>query len=586
MKFRALITGAVALAIVASFALAPAAPALALQPGDARVAGTITDSVSGAGLPNVCIVNGPVAIRCWTIPNSVGDYEVIIPGIGGVNYSTNIQFFLPGYTSQSHNVTVTGGSDIPLNVALVLTTPGSTPPTTTAPAWVGNPPPPDPARPTFTVYLPNIVRMLGGRYGWHTPFIIQNVGAVSTNLSVKYYTFSDGSLVATRTATVLPGRSFVGSPNDEGDLPADTQFSVVITSVGSPVVAVVNEHQGGPGITAEALSYSGLSSGSTKVNLPLVSKLAGGWLTTMIMQNLGAATASVNATFNRLDAVAAPVTLTRVVQPGRSQFIDPRSELTLADGAEYAVTVTSVEPIGVVANAHNDLPGSVAPMGDSYNGIPNVINTTSYSPYVPKNTDGVGRSSRVVIQNAGTTAVMPSITLNAYVGGVQTTVTAPSIEPGASWSFVPAVADGESSMVVAGGTFAILTTAISPATAMFYTGTSTPATKLYLPNVTRTLSGGAGDLGWTTPILIQSADATAATLRWYRFSDGSLVTTQPLTLTSGATTRVDPRLVPGLSDNTQYSVVLESPGNLVAIVTELNLLAGDNAMIYKAFLQP
>jgi hypothetical protein len=166
-------------------------------------------------------------------------------------------------------------------------------------------------------------------------------------------------------------------------------------------------------------------------------------------------------------------------------------------------------------------------------------------------------------------------------------VTAPSIEPGASWSFVPTEADGEYSIVVAGGTFAVLTTAISPTTAMFYTGTSMPANKLFIPNLTRKLTlDPVADPGWNTPILIQSADATAATLRWYRFSDGSLVTAQPVTLTAGATTRVDPRLVPGLTDNTQYSVVLESPGQVVAIVTELNLLAGDNAMIYKAFLQP
>ena len=587
MKFRSLTSALAALAVVVGITISAGTPAAAV-PGDARIYGKVTDSVTGAPLDNVCVVNGPVASVCWTRTNTVGDYEVIIPGLTGVNFQTNIQFFRTGYNTRSDNVTVTGGSNLELNVTMVSQTPGQPPPPATPPCnpCIGNPPPPGPPTPTFTVYLPNIVRMLGGRYGWHTPFIIQNVGTASTQLDVKYYKFSDGSLVATRTATVLPGRSFVGSPNDEGDLPADTQFSVVITSVGSPVVAVVNEHQGGPGITPEALSYSGFSSGSTKVNLPLVSKMAGGWLTTMIMQNLGTAMTTVTGTFRRVDGTGTPVTISRAVQPGRSQFIDPRSESALTDGAEYSVTFAATEPFAVVANAHNDLPGSPAPMGDSFNGIPNVTNTTTYSPYVPKNADGVGRSSRVVIQNAGTTAATPSITLRAYVGGGTTTVTAPSIEPGASFSFVPTVTDGEYSMVVAGGTFAVVTTAISPATAMFYTGTNTLATKLYMPNVTRTLSGGAGDPGWTTPILIQSADATAATLRWYRFSDGSLVTTQNLTFASGATVRVDPRTVPGLTDNTQYAVVLESTGSVVAIVTELNLLAGDNAMIYKAFLQP
>ena len=30
---------------------------------------------------------------------------------------------------------------------------------------------------TTTIYLPNIVKMLGGPDGWNTPFIVQNVGS-------------------------------------------------------------------------------------------------------------------------------------------------------------------------------------------------------------------------------------------------------------------------------------------------------------------------------------------------------------------------------------------------------------------------
>ncbi|HET8568886.1 MAG TPA: hypothetical protein VFM93_07870 [Candidatus Limnocylindria bacterium] len=586
MTFRAILVALVVFASAFAIVAAPAAE-VAAAPGDGVVKGKITDAVTGTPLENVCVINGPVAAVCWTHSNSVGDYEVVLPGIPS-GYATNLQFFRSGYTSASRDVVVNPNTTQTLDVQMQPTSPGQPPPSVAPPCspCLGNPPPAAPPPPTFRVYLPNVTRMLGGRYGWHTPFIVQNVGTANTQLRVEYFKFSDGSLVATRNAPVLPGRSFVGSPNDEGDLPADTQFSVVVTSVGSPVVAVVNEHQGGPGVTPEALSYSGLSAGSTKVSLPLVSKMAGGWLTTMIMQNLGTATTTVTATFKRLDQ-AGTATITRVVQPGRSQFIDPRVEPSLVDGAEYAVTMTAPEPFAVVANAHNDLPGSPAPMGDSFNGVPSVTQTISYSPYVAKNADGVNRSSRVVIQNAGTTAAQPSITLTRYGGGTPTTVTTPTIEAGSSWSFVPTVADGEYSMVVGGGTFATLTTTISPLTAMFYTGTSTLANKLYMPNVTRVLTQDpVADPGWTTPIIIQSADATSATLRWFRFSDGSLVTNQVVTLTPGQATRVDPRSVTGLTNNTQYAVVLESTQQVVAIVTELNLSAGDNAMIYKAFLQP
>ena len=226
------------------------------------------------------------------------------------------------------------------------------------------------------------------------------------------------------------------------------------------------------------------------------------------------------------------------------------------------------------------------PMGDSYNGVPAPTETTTYLPYIAKNRDGIARGTRVVVQNTGTAAATPTLTLLPFGGGTPETLASQPIEPGASFAFTPVAADGEYSLTITGGTFAALATTLSPATAMFNTATSTTASKLFMPNLTRTLSGGPGDPGWTTPIIIQSADAVAATLKWYRFSDGALVTTQTVTLTTGASTRVDPRTVAGLTDNAQYSVVLDSAGTLVAIVTELNLSGGDNAMIYKAFLQP
>jgi hypothetical protein len=79
--------------------------------------------------------------------------------------------------------------------------------------------------------------------------------------------------------------------------------------------------------------------------------------------------------------------------------------------------------------------------------------------------------------------------------------------------------------------------------------------------------------------------ASAVRLSWYRFSDGALVTTQTVGgLTYGTSVRVDPRLVPGLADNTQYAVVVEAPFAPVAVIeTELNFQGGDGAMAFEAF---
>jgi hypothetical protein len=571
---------AAALIAVATLVAAPRASA-AVTLG---VTGTVKDATSGLPLDNVCVTLGP-PLRCWTATNAQGQYLIDLTGLGPAGQQWTMWFLRGGFEGQSQTITVNGLET--LNVSLVrspgVTSPPAvpTPPNLVQPV-VGAPP----VSTAFTVYLPNITKTLGGPTGWHTPFIVQNVGTVSTQLTVAFYAFSDGSLVATRSATVLPGRSFVDSPRDEADLPGNSQFSVVINAVGAPVVAVVNEHQG-PGAGNEALSYSGISTGSTSVYLPLVSKNAGGWLTTLIMQNVGTVATSMTASFVSLDGTKTG-TITRTIDPGRSQFIDPRFEGALADGTEYSASLTASQPIAVVSNNHHDLPGVTPAMGDSYNGVAASTATTTYLPYVAKNTDGVGRTSRVIVQNTGTTAATPSISLLPFGGGNATSVSAPQLAPGGAFQFTPSVADGEYSGAVSGGTFAAVVATVSASgTALYYTGTAGPSSKLFVPNITRKLTQDpTTDPGWNTPILIQSATATSATLTWYRFSDGSLVTTQTVSLAANVTTRIDPALVSGLADNNQYAVVIESAGTLVAIVTELNLIGGDDAMIYKGFAAP
>lgn len=77
---------------------------------------------------------------------------------------------------------------------------------------------------------------LGGPDGFYAPFIVQNVGTTTTDLQVSFYRFSDGSLVTCRKITgVGPGTSFADVPNNDGDLPGNSQFSVVVRSFGAQV---------------------------------------------------------------------------------------------------------------------------------------------------------------------------------------------------------------------------------------------------------------------------------------------------------------------------------------------------------------
>ena len=438
-------------------------------------------------------------------------------------------------------------------------------------------------QPTTIIYLPNIVKMLGGADGWNTPFIVQNVGAAPADVTFEFYRFSDGGLVRTRTVTALaPGTSVFDSPNHDEELAADGQYSVVIKSFGSQIVAVVNEHQHeADPLRQEALSYDGLTSGSTKVFLPRVAAVALGWYCTVITQNLGPSFAAVVADFRSFDGTKT-AQLTRAIPPRGSKFIDPRFETALTAGTEYSVVMTSTQPIGVVVNCHAESPrGS---RSYSYDGVLASSEVTAFGPYIAKNAT---QRSRILIQNQGTTAAHPVMYLYPLGSFAWVKIDGPAaLQPGAVWEYDASSAPGleaERTVVVEGGQFALLVEILGSGNAMAYTGNTEWATRLYLPNITKTLGGPTG---WTTPFVLQSQGAFVATVRWYRMSDGVLVYTQKpvfglLLRRSGY--KIDPRSYPQLADNTQYAVVIESSaGGVGAVVLETNDRGGDSAMAYEA----
>jgi hypothetical protein len=476
-------------------------------------------------------------------------------------------------------------------------------------------------QPTTTIYLPNITKTLGGPDGWVTPFIVQNIGTAATTLEVSFYRFGDGALMACRKIGGLqPYTSFADVPNNDADLPGDSQFAVVVRSFGAQVVAVVNEHQNEHSATrAEALSYTGFSAGATSTYLPFIAKPTPApcpavpqteltcnlrWLTTFIMQNLGTAVATVTARFQSYDG-AVTATLTRTITPGRSQFIDPSVEPGLTAGRYYAVTLTSTQPVGAIVNAHDDAPTQTAPRAFSYNGVAQPTAGDIFVPYVRRD-GGAARSlpGGVAIQNAGPSDATPTLTFQRLGGAGPVSISAPApIKPGAAWHFDPEIYAsvggyqlcaaagpgrcidlGEHSLVVSGGTFAVVSAVLAPGNAMGFSGAPAETNRAFVPNVTRTLGGPSG---WTTPIVLQSNGATGAVLRWYRFADGALILRQTVgPLSRGASLRIDPRSVAGLADNTQYAVVVDAQnGNLAAIVTELTFTGGDGTMAYEGFGQ-
>jgi len=567
------------------------------------IQGVVTDATTGAVIPGACVTLGP-PIVCFTRTDANGVYFVDLEALAAQPGQTWDMYFLKAGYQTSYSGIITVNTAVEFNQPLKPT--GLT---ELCPA-------PSTAAPTQTVYLPNVTKTLGGAAGWQTPFIVQNTGAAPTQLEITFFRFINGVCAVRRTVQALqPGTSFADVPNNDTDLPGNTQFAVVVKSFGSNVVAVVNEHAGA-GSRAEALAYDGLTQGATSVFLPNITRRFFGFVTPFIIQNLSGTSADVSAKFVSFDGTVPSVTVQRSIPPGGSKFVDPNSDDKdvgapgLVDGKQYAVTVTSSQPVSVVVNTHNDAPTVANPIAYSTDGI--VAGASeAYGPYGAKNAAGSGRVSTIVVQNMGTTAITPSLAfLRLGTTGTPQLFTSPTeLKPGTAWAFDPrftigtttpcatgsatCLGDGEYTFVARAGTddgrIAVVVNVISPTTAMGYAASGQAAARNFLPNVTRTLCAcpaPAADKGWTTPILLQSVTASAANVKWFRFSDGQLVTTQRVDLPAHGGVRIDPRDVTGLTDDTQYAVVVEGIGGTVsAIVTEL-APGGDNAMAYEGFPDP
>ena len=611
---------AAAAALVIAVLISGATPAWAAA---GKLQGTITDKVTGLPISGACVTLGP-PINCFgAFPgnpglhtDATGHYQIDLDALAANDGGTWDMYFLKdGYVTLYSGKFVSNGGFV-FN--------GQMQPKPIVPRSSCTDAGPDtgPAL-TSTVYLPNITRKLGGPDGFYTPFIIQNTGAANTELEISFYKFSDGSCVERYLVLNLaPGTAHSNDPNDNAknpSLPDDAQFSVVVRSFGSNIVGVVNEHQG-TGTRAEALSYDGFTTGANTVFLPNITrKFFGLFDTPFIIQNLGTSTASVTASFRSFDGTGPTIVIPRTIDPGRAKPIDPDSDDInlgapgLTDNKQYAVTVSANQPVAVVVNTQADKASVANPVASATDGITTGA-ATIYGAYAAKNAQGVGRYSPIIVQNLGGTAVTPKITFTPLTGaaGTANTYTFPSIASNSSKAFDPrfsfstqgttntpcssggadCLADGEYSIKIEGGSgpgIAAQVNVQTATTAMGYSATASPATKFFLPNLTKSLCfcpTPTQTTGWSTPILLQSVTATTVTLSWYNFLGGSIAFTQTINMTPGAGMRVDPWSISSLAADKQYSVVVDGgTGTVTAIVSEF-ASGGDNAMMYEGFAAP
>jgi hypothetical protein len=158
--------------------------------------------------------------------------------------------------------------------------------------------------PATTINLPLIMR---NNQGWSTEIFIQNGGAAAAN-SVKLDYYRGNQLVLSETLPAIPvGASRTVRQAGEERLGETFVGSVKITA-DQPVAAVVNQSNG-----RILMSYSGFTSGGSRVYLPLIMNDNRGWSTGVQIMNVGATEATVTLRVGGRSADSA------VIGPGQSK---------------------------------------------------------------------------------------------------------------------------------------------------------------------------------------------------------------------------------------------------------------------------
>lgn len=474
--------------------------------------------------------------------------------------------------------------------------------------------------PTSTVFLPNVTKTLGGSDGWVTPFIVQNVGAANTHLDISFFRFADGAGIACHSVSALvPRASYADIPNNDADLPDDTQFAVLIQSFGAPVTAAVNEVRGD-----EAASYDGSASGSLVSYLPNIARRYFGFDTPFIVQNVGTLPATATGSFVSFDGtqhLSVPLSLA----PGRSRAIDPNYTSGLVDGTQYSVTVRSDQPVVVIVNTVNlDVPMVSAYQGFTGGGA------TLFAPYFIKDMPREG-SSPIVVMNVGTAPTQPKLTV-IYAPGPYwcTTGSCPNdtfsgavLQPGATLVFDPrtlgvvdpaeagaivrAVVPGTSTPDPNAQLAAVVLPTSDTVTMAYQAKSPTALDSYFFPNVVKGL-GGAG--GWTTRLVVLTDSLVEIAGSFYSFDTGQQVGAGGFDVRAGfpqdnpdgtptsvaGIVTIDPWSYSFLAPDSQYSVVMtpvcpgfvvgpagtvREPQTHIYAVAIVTADGGDNEMIYE-----
>jgi hypothetical protein len=233
-------------------------------------------------------------------------------------------------------------------------------------------------------------------------FQVQNLSGSEANVSITFYSRSDGSVAATQNATIPANGSSTFFPLSA--VSSGFDGSAVIAS-DQPVAAIVNVLGNG---TEHAASYDGFSAGATTVSVPLIQKNNYGINSFFNVQNTSTST-DANVTVSYPGTAC---TENAVIKPGASYKFDQATNTCLPDGPG-AASISSDQPVvATVMQVQSN--GTVKAALLAYNGFATAGST---SPVMPLVSSGwYGSITGIQIQNTGGSATDVTVSYTPSAG--------------------------------------------------------------------------------------------------------------------------------------------------------------------------
>lgn len=254
-----------------------------------------------------------------------------------------------------------------------------------------------------TLYFPGLYK---NYYGFYSEVVLQNAGTADANISIQFYNQKTGATVGSPfTNIVKPGASLVTTLANLSALPsgnADGIFSAKVTS-DQPLAGVASVWTNA--MHGEFSNYNAFIGGATDAVVPALYKNYYNFVSSLTIQNLGAADAAVTITYSNGTEDTATLTPNQA-----KEFYQPNNPALPSGNSAgvFSAKISADQPVVAIVNIEDKVKGLLA----SYNGA-TVVTDTVLCPVVMK--EFYGWFSAQTVQNVGTLATDVTIT---YANGM------------------------------------------------------------------------------------------------------------------------------------------------------------------------